>query len=488
MLPDAVYMNCDLPSVCRALSDPEPFLDSLPDNATVIFDEIHRLDDPSRVLKIAADAYSHLKVLATGSSTLAATRKFRDSLTGRKHAIYLPPVVWEECLGPFGIRDLDRRLLHGGLPEPMLSSTKDPSFFSEWMDSRPPAGVAYLPTGSYQEMGEWALPADAADFLAGRPGFDFRRAVFLDTETSGLAGGAGTIVFLTGVGTFEEDAYVVRQFFARNPAEERAYLPDLARFVAERGGLVTFNGRSFDWPLLRSRFILSGIAPPDEQPHVDLLHPARRLWRPRLGACNFGNLERRILDYQRSGLDIPSYMIPSLWFSFARGQGSVREMEAVLYHNLEDIVSMVPLAHVIAATLSGAREPHPQDLPALGRAWQRANRSEKAEAAYRRALDAPLPPSLRAQTLRELALLLKRQNRRDEAAVFWRALADMRQSNDVEALVELAKYHEWHTGDIEKARALTLEAITRAETWTPVYRRRDMLADLTHRLERLERK
>jgi hypothetical protein len=99
-----------------------------------------------------------------------------------------------------------------------------------------------------------------------------------------------------------------------------------------------------------------------------------------------------------------------------------------------------------------------------------------------------LPPSLRAQTLRELALLLKRQNRRDEAAVFWRALADMRQSNDVEALVELAKYHEWHTGDIEKARALTLEAITRAETWTPVYRRRDMLADLTHRLERLERK
>ena len=135
MLPDAVYMNCDLPSVCRALSDPEPFLDSLPDNATVIFDALHRLDDPSRVLKIAADAYSHLKVLATGSSTLAATRKFRDSLTGRKHAIYLPPVLWEECLGPFGIRDLDRRLLHGGLPEPMLSPTKDPSFFSEWMDS-----------------------------------------------------------------------------------------------------------------------------------------------------------------------------------------------------------------------------------------------------------------------------------------------------------------------------------------------------------------
>lgn len=135
MLPDAVYMNCDLPSVCRALSEPEPFLDSLPDNATVIFDEIHRLDDPSSVLKIAADVYPHLKVLATGSSTLAATKKFRDSLTGRKQVIYLPPVLWEECLGPFGVMDLDRRLLHGGLPEPLLASEKRPSFFSEWMDS-----------------------------------------------------------------------------------------------------------------------------------------------------------------------------------------------------------------------------------------------------------------------------------------------------------------------------------------------------------------
>ncbi len=333
-----------------------------------------------------------------------------------------------------------------------------------------------------------ALPAAAAGLLAESPGFDFRRAVFLDTETSGLAGGAGTIVFLTGVGTFEGDAYVVRQYFARNPAEERAYLPDLARFVAQRGGLITFNGRAFDWPLLRSRFILSGVQPPDEQPHVDLLHPARRLWRPRLGACNFGNLERRILDYQRSGLDVPSYMIPGLWFSFARNQDNVGEMTAVLYHNLEDIVSMVPLAHVIAATLAGMMAPHPQDWLALGRTWQRAGDVEGAERAYRRALDAPQPPAHRAQTLRELALLLKRQERRQEAAVWWEALAGMNRPDDVEALVELAKYHEWHTGDIEKARAWTLEAMTRAETWTQAYRRREILAELTHRLERLEGK
>ena len=332
------------------------------------------------------------------------------------------------------------------------------------------------------------LPEDAAARLAEHPDFDFQSAIFLDTETSGLAGGAGTIVFLTGVGVFEEDEYVVRQFFARNPAEERAYLPDLARFIDERGGLITFNGRSFDWPLLRSRFILSGIEPPNEQPHVDLLHPARRLWRARLGACNFGNLEQRILGFYRSGLDIPSWMIPSLWFNFARGQGHVREMESVLYHNLEDIVSMAPLAHAIAGILTGSLAPHPNDLPALAKAWQRAGDVQRAESAYRQALDAPLPPVLRAQALRELALLLKRSGRLQEAADLWQAWVMMARPHDVEPLVELAKYHEWHTGDLARARAHTLAAIALATNWQRSQRRSDALAELQHRLARLERK
>jgi len=135
MFPRAAYQNCDLPSVGRQLFDPESFYDSLDKGTIVIFDEIHRLEDPSRLLKISADAYPHLKVLATGSSTLAATKKFRDSLTGRKHMIYLSPVLWSECTGNFNIKQLHRRLLHGGLPEPLLSETKDAAFFSEWMDS-----------------------------------------------------------------------------------------------------------------------------------------------------------------------------------------------------------------------------------------------------------------------------------------------------------------------------------------------------------------
>ena len=135
MLPDSVYMNCDLPSTVRSLEDPELFLTDQSPRSILVFDEVHHLEDPSRLLKIAADEYPGLKILATGSSTLAATRKFRDSLAGRKHSIHLCPVLWEECSNPFNVPELDRRLLHGGLPESLLAAGKDPAFYSEWIDS-----------------------------------------------------------------------------------------------------------------------------------------------------------------------------------------------------------------------------------------------------------------------------------------------------------------------------------------------------------------
>lgn len=135
MLPDIVYMNCDLPSVSERLDDPELFFGSQAPGTRIVLDEVHRLADPSRTLKIAADAFPRLRILATGSSTLAATRKFRDTLTGRKVVLSLPPVLWPECEGPFGVRDLDHRLLRGGLPEMLLAVHRDDSFFAEWMDS-----------------------------------------------------------------------------------------------------------------------------------------------------------------------------------------------------------------------------------------------------------------------------------------------------------------------------------------------------------------
>ncbi len=135
MLDPATFLNCDLPSVGRRLADPESFFAGVDPAGPVVFDEIHRLEDPSGVLKIAADEHPRLRVLATGSSTLTATRKFRNSLTGRKSTVYLAPILWSECRREFRIKNLDRRLLHGGLPEPLLAREKDPAFFSEWIDS-----------------------------------------------------------------------------------------------------------------------------------------------------------------------------------------------------------------------------------------------------------------------------------------------------------------------------------------------------------------
>ncbi len=331
------------------------------------------------------------------------------------------------------------------------------------------------------------LPDDAIQLLVNTTSFDFRETIFLDTETTGLSGGAGTIVFLTGVGVFEEDGFVVRQFFARNPAEERAYLPDLVEFIQSRTGMVTFNGRAFDWPLLRTRFLLTGLPAPSDDPHLDLLIPARRLWRMRLHACHFGNLEHHILGHTREGLDIPSWAIPNLWFRFAKGEGNTRDMEAVLYHNLEDILSMAPLAQAIIATMAGITTPHPHDWLALARIYRRTGHEARAEKAYRQALEQPLPPSLRIQAMHELARLLKRQERRQEAVYWWQALASA-QPQDVDALIELAKHYEWHEKDLERARSMTLEAIHRVRGWRSTPQQQAMLADLKHRLARLERK
>ena len=132
-LPDAEFLNCDLPSVAERLRDPESFFRSVK-KKFVVLDEVHQLPDPSRLLKIGADAFPKLKILATGSSTLAATQKFRDSLTGRKRVVALVPVLHEE-LSAFGVTDLRERLLRGGLPPALLAKEYNPEFYAEWLDS-----------------------------------------------------------------------------------------------------------------------------------------------------------------------------------------------------------------------------------------------------------------------------------------------------------------------------------------------------------------
>lgn len=334
------------------------------------------------------------------------------------------------------------------------------------------------------------LPPTAASYLASADllaDIDFRQAVFIDTETSGLAGGAGTIVFLTGVGRYEEGDYVVRQYFARTPAEEPAYLAHLAEFLSSAQSLISFNGKAFDIPLLRTRFILAGLAPNFTRlPHLDLLHPARRLWRSRLGSCTFGRLERYILQHQRMILDIPSWQIPEMWFRFARGENNVDEISSIFYHNQEDVVSMAPLAQALGGVLAGVLAPHPSDYLAVARYLRRRGDIDRAEAAYLQALEQPQSTSQRGETMLELAAMLKRERGRAAALTWWEAAAEL--PAEILPHIELAKYHEWESGDLDQALAWTEQAIVRVQAWRVSAQREDILAALEHRKQRLQRK
>jgi uncharacterized protein len=197
-----------------------------------------------------------------------------------------------------------------------------------------------------------ALTKVAPDLLAALGG-DPRLAallheqlVLLDTETTGLAGGTGTYVFLVGLGFLTTDAtgpaFVVRQYFLRQLREERALLHALGALLAQFGALVTFNGKSFDWPLLATRYTLARQAMPAAAwPHLDLLHPARRVWRHRLPSCSLSALEAAILGVQRAS-DVPSALIPDLYFRYLR-DGDPQPLLPVLAHNEADIVSLAAL-------------------------------------------------------------------------------------------------------------------------------------------------
>ncbi len=375
-----------------------------------------------------------------------------------------------------------------------------------------PAGPCLVATASYplEELrGGWTLGATLATGGAmvaacsrdpRLADFDFRRAAFLDTETSGLAGGAGTFAFMVGIGLFEGGRYVVRQLFMRNPTEERALLHAVSGLLARSSGLVTFNGRSFDAPLLNTRYALQRQPSPlADLYHLDLLPAARQRWRLRLPSCALGALEQEILGFQRSQQDVPGWLIPSIYQEFARSQGQPRpevvdDMARVFYHNREDIVNMAPLAAILCAPFgeSGAWLPE-ASLPAadwlsIGRCYEELDWQEASERAYRRALEASLPAELRGLALQRLGWLLKRQERRAEAAAVWHDWIGSVAGPDVTPYEELAKHHEWHEQDLAGARKWTLWGLHTARQLPPGPAKEETLSSLQHRLERLERK
>ncbi len=338
---------------------------------------------------------------------------------------------------------------------------------------------------------------------------DFRRAAFLDIESTGLGGGAGIYAFMVGVGTFEAEdraadslMFVVRQLFMRHPGEEPALLTVLADLLHSCESLVTFNGRSFDAPLLRgryhyaSRFLPAGVrAPPalnSAAAHLDLLPPARRLWRKRLDSCALSNLERAILNHLRTEADVPGSLIPQLYADYLR-DGDGRQMQRVFYHNREDIVSMAALAERIYSAFaeppaadSGSLQP--LDLLNMARLQMELNRLDSAETLFRAALEQLTARAPLAESFDGLGQLLKRQRRWEEAVALWQQWLTTVRDADIRPYVELAKFCEWQSGDLAQAAMWTQWALHEQERSPAHARSPRSLAELRHRLARLQRK
>ena|SRR5579859_1778994 len=285
---------------------------------------------------------------------------------------------------------------------------------------------------------------------------DPEKWLFLDTETTGLAGGTGTYAFLVGIAWWDSGGLQVEQFMMRDFSEEYSLLVELAARIAERPVLVTFNGKSFDWPLLESRYLMTrSIRVPELAAHLDLLHPARAVWKLRLGSVRLVELERHVLDAPQLGWhredDVPSSLIPQFYFDYLRG-GSPGPLAGVVRHNRMDLRGLAALFGKLNSLLSAGQreETEALDLFGLSRYLQRRGEATMAESACVAARGRGLPVAYDAQAQSELALMAKRRGEHAQAAEIWHELLQNGecQSNACE---ELAIYYERHAKDFKKA-------------------------------------
>ncbi|MBI5563914.1 MAG: ribonuclease H-like domain-containing protein [Chloroflexi bacterium] len=334
-----------------------------------------------------------------------------------------------------------------------------------------------------------AVAAELAAEVDGE--LDLRRAAFIDTETTGLAGGTGTFAFLVGVGTFDaNDYFVVRQYFLRSPDEEPAMLLHIAETLDQCEAIVSFNGRGFDLPLLTTRFTLVRLFPHIlTAPHLDLLTPSRRLWRGRLESCSLSSLEDHILAVRRDQADISGAFIPDMYFDYLRS-GDASEMPRVLYHNVFDILSMVTLSTQLIQLFDRAQTTHRNagDLYALGKWHADHAQHDQAEVYLLQAIDLADDPETHHAAALRLAMLYKQLERRTDAVPLWEAVTDLPENSAIDACVELAKYFEWHTRDLPHAVHWTQHALKLADALPSGFVRDEVRAGLEHRLERLEKK
>ncbi len=286
---------------------------------------------------------------------------------------------------------------------------------------------------------------------------DPEKWLFLDTETTGLAGGTGTYAFLTGIGWWDAGGLQVEQFFLRDFTDEPSVLCELAERIAERPVLVTFNGKTFDWPLLESRFTMTRRIPaPKLAAHLDLLHPARALWKLRLGSVRLVELERQVLDAAKLGWhredDVASALIPQFYFDYLRG-GSAMPLAGVVRHNQMDLRGLAALFGKINTLLAAdeVADTDGRDLFGLSKFLQRKGDAPRAANACSQALAAGLPTEHRQQASRDLAFMAKRRGDLAEAKRLWEILLAENGLHAVEACEQLSIHCERREKDVSGA-------------------------------------
>lgn len=317
--------------------------------------------------------------------------------------------------------------------------------------------------------------------------------LFLDTETTGLSGGSGTYAFLVGVAWWESGGLEIEQFFMREYSEERALLLALRERIAEHPVLVTFNGKSFDWPLLETRYRMSRkISLPTPRAHLDFLHAARNLWRLRLGSVRLSELERHVLGWHR-GVDLLSGLIPQIYFDYLRG-GPPERLVPVLNHNQMDLRGLAALSSRILSLLSDAETLGQDGLELFGvsRICEKRGEHTRARNLYEKSIASILPTETDRVARRSLARIAKRQGDFDLACELWRdAVGNSR--HGYEAYEQLAIYYEHKARDPEQARQIVwraLDELRRAIQTGDIapgpYR--EIKVRFDNRLQRLERK
>jgi uncharacterized protein len=313
------------------------------------------------------------------------------------------------------------------------------------------------------------LPDDFLEVLGNREirSTPPRRWAFLDTETTGLAGGSGTYAFLIGVGRITQEGFKVRQFFMREYAEERSILAALEAHLNDFDVLITYNGKSYDQPLLETRYLMTRQKPPFARlAHLDLLHGARRLWKLRIADCRLMQLEEQILGVYRDG-DLPGELIPYVYFEYLRSH-EARRLVPIFHHNAMDILTLACLTAIVPAafrttdseSLARVGVRRGEDLAGIGRWLIAAAEYEQALEMLKRAIEVGLPDPLLFRALWDAALLEKRLGRPAAALHRFTELATCRNEYRVCALEEMAKHYEHEERNYAMALEFTDQALS----------------------------